>query len=63
MWSNALTEPWKSLPDYEMYSDRLAWANSIDPDQMPKNVASDQGLYCLPHIQHFLNTYTGSKIE
>ena len=22
-------------------------ANSADPDQMPHNVASDQGLYCL----------------
>ena len=22
-------------------------ANSVDPDQMPQNVASDQGLHCL----------------
>ena len=25
-------------------------ANSVDPDQMPQNVASDQGLHCLPLI-------------
>ena len=23
-------------------------ANSVDPDQIPQNVASDQGLHCLP---------------
>ena len=28
------------------YSNRLVCVNSIDPDQMPHNVASDQGLYC-----------------
>ena len=28
------------------YWDRQAWANSVDPDQMPQNVASDQG----PHF-------------
>ena len=27
------------------------FANSVDPDQMPQNVASDQGLHCLPCIQ------------
>ena len=41
------------------YWDRLALANSVDPDQMPQNVASDQGLQCLPLIQHILET--GSK--
>ena len=25
---------------------RQAWANSVDPDQMPKNAAFDQGLHC-----------------
>ena len=35
------------------YWDRQAWANSVDPDQMPQNVASDQGLHCLPLIQHY----------
>ena len=24
------------------------WANSTNPDQTPQNVASHQGLYCLP---------------
>ena len=33
------------------YWNRYAFANSIDPDQMPQNVASDQGLHCLPYIQ------------
>ena len=27
--------------------------SSVDPDQMPQNEASDQGLYCLPLIQHY----------
>ena len=31
---------------FPKYLDRQAWANSVDPDQMPQNVASDQG----PHI-------------
>ena len=35
---------------YTMFSDRQAWANSVDADQMPQNVASDQGLHCLPLI-------------
>ena len=26
-------------------------ANSADPDQMPQNVASDQGLHCLLKLQ------------
>ena len=29
-------------------------ANSVDPDQMPLNAASDQGLHCLHHMQEFL---------
>ena len=45
------------------YGDRQASSNSVDPDQMPQNVASDQGLHCLPLIQHFLDTSTGSKIR
>ena len=27
--------------------------NSVDPDQMPENGASDQGHHCLPLIQCF----------
>ena len=30
---------------------------------MPQNVASDQGLHCLPLIQQFLGTSAGSKID
>ena len=33
------------------YWDRQAFANSVDPDQMPQNAASDQGLVCLSYIQ------------
>ena len=33
--------------------DRQAWANSVDPDQMLQNAASDLGLHCLPLIQHY----------
>ena len=39
------------------------WANSVDPDQMPQNAASDQGLHCLPLILQFYAQYvTGSKM-
>ena len=38
---------------YHMYSDRQAWANSIDPDETPQNAASHLGLHCLPLIQQF----------
>ena len=34
-----------------MYWDRQAWGNSVDPDQMQHNVATDQSLHCLPLIQ------------
>ena len=34
---------------------RQAWANSVDPDQKQQNVASDQGLHCLPLLL-FLDT-------
>ena len=33
-----------------MYWDSYAFANNLEPDQMPQNVASDQGLHCLPLI-------------
>ena len=39
-----------------LYWDRHARANSVDPDQMPQNAASDQGLHCLPHFQQVVNT-------
>ena len=46
---------------YSKYLERQAWANSVDPDQMPQNVASDLGLYCLTLIKQFLDTLTGIK--
>ena len=45
-----------------MYLDIQAWANSIDPDEVPKNVAFYQGLHCLPLIQQFLDTTLGSEL-
>ena len=47
---------------YRMYSDRQAWANSVDPDKMPQKMASHQGLHCLLLIQQFLDTTSGSKL-
>ena len=41
-----------------MYSDRQTLANSVEPDQMPQNTVSAQGLHCLPLIQQF---YTHSQ--
>ena len=35
------------------YWGRQAWTNSVDPDQTPRNAASDQGLHCLSLIQQF----------
>ena len=40
--------------------DRRVWANNIDQNQMPNNVAPDYGLHCLPLIQYFytINRYS-----
>ena len=43
-------------------TDRQAWANSADPDEMLQNTASHDGLHCLPLIQQFLDTTSGSKL-
>ena len=40
-----------------------ACANSVDPDQISQNTASDLGLNCLPLIQPFLDTSIGSKMN
>ena len=48
---------------YPKYFDRQAEANSVDPDQMPQNVASDLGLHCLPFIQQLLDTSAVSKMD
>ena len=45
-----------------IYSDRQARANSIDPDEIPQNAASHQGLHCLPQIQQLLETKFCSKL-
>ena len=47
---------------YRMYSDRQAWANSVDPNETPQNAASHLGQHCLPLIQQFLDTSSGSKL-
>ena len=47
---------------YHMYLDRQAWTNSAEPDETPQNAASHQGLLCLPLIQQFLDTTSGSKL-
>ena len=39
-----------------MYRNNLKYwdcVNSVDPDQMLQNVASDQGLHCLLYIQQY----------
>ena len=46
-----------------MYSGRSVRANSVDPDQMLQNGASDQGLhYSLTAIQ-VLDTSVGGKMD
>ena len=47
---------------YPKYSDRQPWANSVDPDQMPQNVASDLSTQCLLPTEQFLGTKKGSKM-
>ena len=47
---------------YHMYSDRQAWENSVNPDEMLQNVASHDGLYSLPLIQQFFDITSGSKL-
>ena len=45
------------------YWDKSALANSVDPDQMPQNVASDLGLHCLPYIQQYFKPSTGGRMD
>ena len=47
---------------YHMYLERQAYANSVDPDEMPQNVASHLDLHCLLLIQQYLDTTLGSII-
>ena len=46
---------------YLKYTNRQVWASSVDPDQTPLNVASDQGLHFLPLILEFLYTSTSGN--
>ena len=39
------------------------FAYSVDQDQTPQFVASDQGLHCLPYIQQYLDTSRGSTMD
>ena len=39
--------------NYSKFSNRQAWANCVDPDQMLQYAASDQGLYCLLSFSSF----------
>ena len=51
-----MDKKWGVLTDTiftQNYLGGQAWANSVDPDQMLQNAASDQGLHYLPLIQHF----------
>ena len=47
---------------YHMYSNKQAWANSVEPDEMQQNAASHQALLCLPLILQFLDATSGSKL-
>ena len=38
---------------YLNFSNKQASAYSVDPDQTPQNVTSNQGLHCSPFIQQF----------
>ena len=40
-------------------SDKIAYANSVDPDHLKEQ--SDQGLHCLPLHKYFKNNCTKSK--
>ena len=55
-WANSVD------PDEMLLNDKQAWANSVDPDETLQNAASHQGLQCLPFIQQFLGTISGSKL-
>ena len=48
---------------YPEYLGRQAWVNSVDPDQMLQNAASDLGLHCLPSIQQVSDTSKSSEMD
>ena len=63
-WNVRLTRP-KEKEDLKCLSKGTDKSEQtvVDPDQMPHNVASDQGLHYLPLIQQFLDTSTGIKMK
>ena len=48
---------WSSYCTYPQNSNRQAWANSVDPDQMPQNAESDQGLHGFLWSSNFRHVY------
>ena len=56
---------WEFYPRHKnpKYLDRQAWAKSVDPDQTPRNAASDLGLHALPLIQQFLGALKVEKTD
>ena len=57
-----LSEPSNIYQNNPKYWDRQAFANSVDPDQIPHNVVSDQVLHCYTYSKS-LDTSTGSKMD
>ena len=53
----------RAYHNYPKYWNRHVWANGVDPDQMLQNLASDQGIHCLPLIRQYLHTLIDSKNE
>ena len=51
------------LPLFTRYSESQVWANSVDPDQMPRSAASDLGLHLFATHTEILHTLIGSKVE
>ena len=47
--------------EWQKESKTVSWKDGM-ADQKPQKTASDQGQYCLPLIQQFLDTSTGSKM-
>ena len=41
-----MAEYLQGVPSPHKYWDRQVWAKSLDPDQVPQDVASEKGLHC-----------------
>ena len=51
--SKLFSEKNKKYHNNPKYWDRYAFANSVDPDQMSQNAASDLGLHCVSYIEQY----------